>query len=306
METCSRQVGGQSLARFVEHRDEQEVHHLFQRQGGYLRPAVRTKDNVKGSSTTFQKIGKGTATTKARHGVITPMNQDHTAVQCSLSDFYAGDWVDKLDEAKINHDERMAIAMGGAWALGRKVDDQIITALDITTQTAVSWVFTSVLGIENSLLNSVKALDALDVPSDGNRFVAISPLAYSAAMKVTSFASADYVDPSNKPMEQGIPQFRWRRWMGCLWTSHTGLPNVGAASTKGFAWHKNAVGYATGGNSSGEAGSSSISADITWHGDRAAHFVNHMMSGGAALIDDTGVIELTLDDTASLPTVLVI
>ena len=285
---------------------EAEVHHLFQRQGGYFRPAVRTKDNVIGTSTTFQKIGKGTATVKARHGVITPMNQDHTAIECTLSDFYAGDWVDKLDEAKVNHDERMAIAMGGAWALGRKVDDQIIVELDTTTQTAVTWVYTSVLGIENSLLATVRKLDAADVPNDGQRFVALTPVAYSAAMKVESFASSDYVDPSNKPMEQGQPTFTWRRWMNCLWTSHTGLPNVGAATAKGFAWHKNAVGYATGASAGNSAQNQAVSADITWHGDRAAHFVNHMMSGGAKLIDDTGVYELTLDDTVTLPTVLII
>lgn len=284
---------------------EAEVHHLFQRQGGYLRPAVRTKDNIQGKSTTFQKIGKGVATTKARHGVITPMNQDHTALECTLADFYAGDWVDKLDEAKVNHDERMAIANGGAWALGRKVDDQIITAMDGTTQTAVSWAFTSVQAIENSLLATVRALDAADVPNDGQRFVALSPLAYSAAMKVESFASADYVDPGNKPMEQGQPVFTWRRWMNCLWTSHTGLPNVGASGTKGFAWHRNAVGYATGAHAGNAAQNQAVSADITWHGDRAAHFVNHMMSGGAVLIDDTGVYELTLDDSATLPTVIV-
>ena len=40
---------------------ESEVHHLFQRQGGILRPTVRTKDNVNGKSTTFQRIGTGTA-----------------------------------------------------------------------------------------------------------------------------------------------------------------------------------------------------------------------------------------------------
>lgn len=283
---------------------ESEVHHLFQRQGGYLRVAVRTKDNVVGTSTTFQKIGKGVATTKARHGVITPMNQDHTAITCTLADFYAGDWVDKLDEAKINHDERMAIAQGAAWALGRKVDDQILTELDNTSQTAISWVFTSVMAIENSLLQTVRGLDNLDVPNDGNRFVALSPIAYSAAMKVESFASGDYVDPSNKPMEQGIPQFRWRRWMGCFWTAHTGVPNKGISGTKGFAWHKNALGYATGAFA-GNAAQGAVSADITWHGDRASHFVNHMMSGGAKLIDDTGALELTLDDTASLPTVIV-
>lgn len=284
---------------------ESEVHHLFQRQGGYLRPTVRTKDNIVGTSTTFQKIGKGVATTKARHGVITPMNQDHTAVTCTLADFYAGDWVDKLDEAKINHDERMAIAQGGAWALGRKVDDQIITAMDTTTQTAVSWVFTSVMGIENSLLATVRALDGADVPNDGQRFVLLSPLAYSAAMKVESFGSADYVDVGNRPMEQGIPTFQWRRWMNCLWSTHTGLPNVGASGTKGFAWHRSAVGYATGASAGNAAQNQAVSADITWHGDRAAHFINHMMSGGAALIEDAGVRELTLDDSVTLPTVIV-
>lgn len=280
---------------------EAEVHHLFQRQGGILRQAVRTKDNIIGTSTTFQKIGKGIATVKARHGTITPMNQDHTAIECTLSDFYAGDWVDKLDEAKINIDERMAIAQGGAWALGRKVDDQIITELDTTSQTAVSWVFTSVHSVENSLLETVRSLDGADVPNDGQRFCALSPTGYSAAMKVDSFASSDYVSVGNQPFEQGIPNLTWRRWMNVNWCSHTGLPNVGAASTKGFIWHKNAVGYATGAFAGNAAANSAVQADITWHGDRAAHFVNHMMSGGAKLIDDTGVFELTLGDTTALP-----
>ena len=283
---------------------EAEVHHLFQRQGGYLRPAVRVKDNVIGSTTTFQKIGKGTATVKARHGVITPMNQDHTAVTATLADFYAGDWVDKLDEAKINIDERMAIAQGGAWALGRKVDDQIITELDTTSQTAVTWTYTSVHTVENSLLATVRALDNTDVPNDGQRFCALTPHAYSAAMKVPSFGSADYVRPDNQPMEQGQPIFTWRRWMNTLWTSHTGLPSAvtASASAKGFIWHKNAIGYATGAHAGNSAQNNAVQADITWHGDRASHFVNHMMSGGAKLIDDTGVFELDLDDSATLPT----
>jgi hypothetical protein len=278
---------------------ESEVHHLFQRQGGYLRPAVRVKDNIVGTSTTFQKIGTGIATTKARHGVITPMNQDHTAVTCTLADFYAGDWVDKLDEAKINHDERMAIAMGGAWALGRKVDDQIITILDTTTTSAVTWLYGTVAAIENSLLASVRSLDSANVPNDGQRFCALSPHAYSAAMKVESFASADYVAPGNMPMEQGMPVFTWRRWMNVLWTVHTGL-----STNKGFIWHKFAVGYATGNHPGNAAQGQAVSADITWHGDRAAHFINHSMSGGAVLIEAAGVTELTLNDSATLPVVV--
>ena len=35
-----------------------------------------------------------------------------------------------------------------------------------------------------------------------------------------------------------------------------------------------------------------ISTDITWHGDRAAHFVNTMMSQGAVLVADTGLVRM--------------
>ena len=50
------------------------------------------------------------------------------------------------------------------------------------------------------------------------------------------------------------------------------------------------------------AGNAAVAADITWHGDRASHFVNHMMSGQACMIDDTGVIEGSLDDTDAIAT----
>lgn len=281
---------------------EAEVHAVFQRQGGILRPTVRVKDNVVGKSTTFQKIGKGTATTKARHGVITPMNQDHTATECTLADFYAGDWVDKLDEAKTNIDERMAIAQGGAWALGRKVDDQILTALSGTTQTGVTWTVTSAAAIENALLGMVEGLDANDVPNDGQRYGVLTSKAWAFAMKVESFASADYVGANGMPFTEGAPIGRFKNWLGVLWTVHTGTPGHGTASANVFAYHKQSLGYATGKFAGNTAQNQAVSADITWHGDRASHFVNHMMSGGAVLIDDTGVIEGTVDDTAALPT----
>jgi hypothetical protein len=31
---------------------------------------------------------------------------------------------------------------------------------------------------------------------------------------------------------------------------------------------------------------------VSWHGDRAAHFVNTMMSQGAVLVDDTGTVRM--------------
>ena len=281
---------------------ESEVHHVFQRMGGLLRMAVRAKSNVVGSSTTFQKIGTGSATTKARHGVITPMNNAHTAVQCSISDFYAGDWVDRLDEAKINIDERMALAQAGAWALGRKVDDQILTVMDDTTQSTVTLLLTSTSSAENSMLNWVKALDSNDVPNDGYRYGVLSPFAWALMMKIESFASADYVSADGLPFREGASIMKWKDWLGVKWCVHNGVPGAGTATSKCFVWHKRAVGYASGAHPKNAAEqTNAIMADITWHGDRAAHFVNHWMSGGACLIEDNGVIEANINDTGTLP-----
>jgi hypothetical protein len=276
---------------------EKDVHHLYQRYGGILRSAVRTKENVVGSTTTFQVIGKGSASTKARHGVITPMNVSHTAATCTLADFYAGDWVDRLDEAKINHDERMALAQAGAWALGRKVDDQILTEMDNSSQTTVSVSLTGTSQFLSSMLEWSRTLDRNDVPNDGQRYAAVSPFAWSNLSKITAFASADYVGPDGLPLKAGAPLLKWKDWNGCMWTVHNGLSGVGTGTSKMFMWHKNALGYATGAHprNAGEQ-SNAVMADITWHGDRAAHFINHWMSGGAKLIDDTGVVEADIDD----------
>lgn len=269
---------------------ERDVHDAFQRQGTKLLNTVRTKMNVEGSSTTFQRVGKGTATTKARHGAITPMNQDHTAIPCTLADFYAGDWVDKLDELKINIDERGVVARGGAYALGRKVDDQILTSMDATTQTAVTWTVTSAAAVRNSLLEMVTALNTNDVPDDGDRYAVLTPQAWAHAATVEEWASADYVSLEDRPF---ATRMQMKEWMGVKWMTHTGCPGIGTATAKVFAYHKTAVGYGSG---------QGIVSDITWHGDRAAHFVNNMMSGGACLIEDNGVIEGNLDDTAAIAT----
>ena len=70
---------------------EREVHEAYQRQGSRLRNTVRTISDVKGASTTFQKVGKGTASTKSTHGMVPVMNLAHSNVECTLADFYAGD-----------------------------------------------------------------------------------------------------------------------------------------------------------------------------------------------------------------------
>ena len=285
---------------------ERDVHDVFQRDGSVLKPTVRYKSDVVGSVATFQKIGTGVATTKARHGTITPMNQTHTAISTTLADFYAGDWVDKLDEAKINIDERMAIARGGAKALGRKVDSQIFTTLNSTTESTISFTVSSAATVRNGLLGMIQALIANDAYDPGNMYGVMSPKLWAMASTISEFASSDYVGTDGQPYKGGAPVGNYKRWAQVMWTVHSGVPNVGTSTALVFLWNKAAVGYAAGKTPANPAGTmsgeTSIGADITWHGDRAAHFVNHAMSGNSVLIDTAGVIEGTLDDTAAIPT----
>lgn len=283
---------------------EAKVHEVFQRKGAYLKDAVRMKTDVVGSTAVFQKIGKGVATTKARHGTITPMNQTHTAPSCTLADFYAGDWVDRLDEAKTNINERDALASGGAMALGRKVDDQITTVLDTTTQTAVTITVSSKAAILAGAVTFAESLWDNDVPNDGMVYAVVTPRLWSQLTLLDQFSREEWVRADGQTFVTGpkIGGGKWKDWMGIKWKMQTGLPGAGTATAKGFGWHMTSVAYATGAHAGNIASNGSVGADITWHGDRAAHFVNHMMSGQACMIDDTGVIESNHDDTAAVAT----
>ncbi len=264
---------------------EREVHEAYQRRGSLLRGTVRTKNNVRGASTTFQKVGKGAATTKARHGQITPMNASHDPIECQLADFYAGDWVDKLDELKTNHDEREVVANAGAWGLGRKTDELVLTAAGGTTSFLGN--FTGAM-TRNLFLESVEALNNADVPNDGGRFGLLSPRQWSVAMTINEFASADFVG-KDLPFVKAAGS---RTWLGVNWIMHTGLTGVGSNQTRCLLYHRTAIGHAVGAD---------VMTDITWHGDRAAHFVNNMMSQGACLIDPEGVVEIRVNDTLAIP-----
>lgn len=70
------------------------------------------------------------ASTKARHAEVVAMNSVHSNVTATLSDFYAADYVDKLDELKVNIDERNIVAQNAAYALGRKTDSIITDTFD--------------------------------------------------------------------------------------------------------------------------------------------------------------------------------
>lgn len=262
---------------------EREVHEAYQRHGSKLRNTVRNVSNVNGASTTFQKVGKGTASTKSLHGLVPVMNLGHSSVECTLQDFYAGDWVDKLSELKINIDERQIIANAGAFALGRKTDELIITAM--AGVSGGQEIPDGNVGMTlPKVMTAFEKLGGADVPDDGERYAIVGWKQWSELLTIDEFANSDYVGNDDLPFKNT----QAKRWLGTLWMPHSGLPKDSSDIRSCFWYHKTAIGHASG---------SDVQSDVTWHGDRASHFVNNMMSQGAARIDDTGIVEILCDET---------
>ena len=261
---------------FVKH-FQADVHVAYQCMGSRLRTTVRSQTGVKGSTAVFQKVGKGNATTKARHAMVPVMNLDHEPVECLLQDYYAGDWVDRLDELKTNIDERAILARAGAAALGRTTDSLIVNALATATQR------TRGSGQDmnrDKVLNAFEILGQADIPDDGERYVLVGWKQWSELLKLSEFSRADFVGPEHLPWYSS----QARRWLGSLWMPHSGLPLSKSDKIRSCFWyHKTAVGHAVGAD---------VMTDVSWHGDRAAHFINNMMSQGAVLIDPEGVVVL--------------
>ncbi len=262
---------------------EREVREAYQRQGSKLRNTVRTISNVNGSSAVFQKVGKGTASTKSTHGMVPVMNLDHSNIEVVLQDYYAGDWIDRLDELKVNIDERQVIANAGANALGRKTDELIIGALDASSANEIA--------DGNVGLNKTKILSAFetfgenDVPDDAQRYCIVGWKQWSELLTLDEFVNADYIGQDNLPFAT-ITQAKM--FLGTIFIPHSGLPVDENDIRSCFWYHKTAIGHAA---------ASDVASDVSWHGDRAAHFVNNMMSQGAGLIDESGVIKIKCDET---------
>ena len=274
---------------------ESEVKLAYQQMGSKLRNVVRTKTAVTGSVVTFQKLGKGAASQKSRHGDVPVMNAVHSNASATLSDWYAADYVDKLDELKTNIDERQVTVQTGAYGLGRKADNLIITAVTASlgaayqNQTAYGGYGSSVYNnaIEAAVLQGFEALNSNDVPDDGLRVCLVGSHQWNHLLKVTEFASSDYVGAAQHPWLAGTQA---RKWLNTLFMMHTGLATANSGASRiCLMFHKTALGLGEG---------QAITTTIDWVPQKAAHLIDNMLSAGAVRIEDEGVWAFYAQDAA--------
>jgi len=251
---------------------ESDVHLAYQRMGSKLRNTVRTT-NATASVVRFQKIGSGVATTKSRNGNVTPMELAHTTVEATMTDFYAPEYIDKLDELKTNINERQAVAQSAAAALGRKTDELIIAALDAAGGTAIHDT-SSALEIAD-ILSLFETMGVNDVPEDGQRYLAMHPKGYADMFGITQFASADFVGEQNLPFAGGMTM---KEFMGFKVFSTSAV-----TAGKNMAYHTSAIGLGI---------NADVATEINYIAEKASHLANSMMSMGAVAIDANGICEV--------------
>lgn len=267
-----------SVSTAFEQQYAQEVKAAYQREGSLLRNTVRNRTVVGAERVYFPKLGKGMATTKARHADVNPMGLEHDRVFADMQDFYAPEYIDDLDQAKVNWTIRSEYSRASAYALGRKTDDLILTAAAATTNTTSADAVNT--GTDTTLtlpvINRLSArLNARDVPMDRMRWAVIGPTELEELLLITGATSSDFA--SQQLLNTGsAPAF----WMGFNWIVHTGLPS----GTKGFFYHTQAVGHGI---------NSDIKSSVDWIAQKKAWLVDSWMSMGSVIIDVDGVEELT-------------
>jgi hypothetical protein len=256
---------------------EAEVHMAYQRMGSKLKNLTRTVNGVNGNTVKFQKVAKGSANTKARHAEVVAMDLAHSNVSATLTDYYAADYVDKLDELKVNIDERQVVANSAAYALGRKTDSVITSVMENATQLANNSSGTGTgmnLGKAQAMM---ELFNTNDVPDDQQRYWVVGPKQWSDLINLDQFSRVEYVGESELPYAGGMTA---KRWLGFLWFVHSGLETSGSTDRHTVAFHKSSLGMGIG---------SDVKTEVNYIPEKVSHLITSMLSIGGVLIDSDGI-----------------
>ena len=248
-----------------------------------LAGVTRERTNVEGNQVKFPKIGKGTATVRVPQTDVTPLNVTYSQVTASMSDYIAAEYSDIFHQAKVNFDERRELVQVVGNAIGRRMDQLVIDALNAAS--SPSTVDTNVGGTTTNLnlaklLAAKKALDANNVPQEG-RCMVIHANGLSALLDETELTSSDFA--TVKSLSRGeLDTFLGFRFIMLGDRDEGGLPLPSTRTS--FAFHRDAVGLGISMNQKSE---------INYVPEKTSFLVSSMFSAGAIAIDDEGIVKIS-------------
>ena len=130
-------MSSQITTSFVE-QYKNNVQLLSQQMGSKLRGAVDV-ESVQANNAFFEQIGSTAAIKRtSRHGDTPQIDTPHARRRVSLEDYEWADLVDESDKVRMLIDPTSTYARAAAAAMGRSMDDVIISALGGSASTGVS------------------------------------------------------------------------------------------------------------------------------------------------------------------------
>ena len=264
-----------------------EVKQAYQ-ASAILRPAVRIRSGVEGSTYKFPKIGKGVAQVRIPQTDVTPLNVTYSQVTATLSDYIAAEYSDIFMQAKVNFDERRELVKVVSNAIGRRQDQLILDALTASSATSVG----NDIGGSDTNMNVAKlrsaaqTLNANNVPMDG-RHIIIHASSLASLLSETAVTSSDF--NTVKALVQGeINTFLGFTFHVLGDRTEGGLIKDGSNDRTCFAFHKDAVGLAEG---------IAPKTEINYVPEKTSFLIASMFSAGAVAIDDEGIVKIVCRET---------
>jgi len=265
-----------------------EVKQAYQAESVLL-GAVRLRQGVQGNTYKFPKLGKGSATARIPQTDVTPLNVTYSQVTATMEDYNAAEYSDIFHQAKVNFDERSELVQVVSKAIGRRMDQLIIDALDAeaSPSTVANTVVTSGSATASNLnvgklIAAKKALDANNVPFD-DRHIVIHANNLAGLLGDERAVSGDFA--SIKALVSGeINTFLGFNFHVLGDRDEGGLAIDGSSDRKVFAFHRSALGMAV---------NMAQKTEINYIPEKTSFLVNSMFSAGAISIDGEGIVEIT-------------
>tara|TARA_Y100001938_G_scaffold143887_1_gene217437 strand:+ start:6803 stop:7663 length:861 start_codon:yes stop_codon:yes gene_type:complete len=180
------------------------VQMLSQQMGSLLRNAVDT-ESVNGEKAFFDQVGQAAAVLRTSRHADTPLVETpHTRRMVTMSDYEYADLIDDSDKVRLLVDPTSTYSRAAAAAMGRAMDDVIITAALGTSQTGKDGSTSTALpagqkiahgsaGLTIAKLVSAKELlDAASVDPSIPRHIVVSPKQISDLLNNTTVTSSDF------------------------------------------------------------------------------------------------------------------
>ena len=267
----------------------------FEQHQSLLRTCCTTEAVIKGNQAVFLVADSGgaTAVTRGINGLIPARADDLNQNTATLAE-----WHDLVRKTSFNifasqGDQRRIMQMTSGGVINRKIDNDIISALDANVTNHAGPASTASL---NLVVRAKTILGNNAVPLGSNIFGVISPSFEGYLMQTKEFSSAQYVrrvNPFENPPDYN-DSFTVFLWNGVAWLVHPNLTGAGTAAEQCYMFHRAAIGHAI--------DSKGLDALVGYHEEQSYSWARTSVFMGTAVLQTKGIVQMIHDGSALVAT----